>query len=422
MNLISMFCFPLCIGIVLLGLRRGVDVLSPGRVFVFVWSLAIGLTELKFSGLQHEWSAESWIQVLLGPGSFLVGVFVTYVIHANAALLPVEAIRDRWGGDRVEGNRLFWAICCAFALYLLAYGVIFFVKGVTPPLFSLDPGESRKEFQIFGLGLFLHNVVIIVVLTVIYHLKIQEHRLKKQILKLISLISVVTYFFLLQRFQLAMAAVVSVAVVYYAKGLPRLRKMALYAAMVVPLFLWVSTLRAGQFFIYYLYRNSRMKFSPAYAVFTEPYMYLVMNLENFARAIEKSKTFTFGKYTFDFALAATGLKHWIDEYFGLVDTPYLVSGYNTYTAFWTFYRDFGVLGIALIPLLIGMAVGSVYYRMRKSPSIGNLVAYGACVFVVIISFFNNPLQFLWFVYNMVAIYAIFLFVRPSAKGLAGVVD
>jgi oligosaccharide repeat unit polymerase len=80
--------------------------------------------------------------------------------------------------------------------------------------------------------------------------------------------------------------------------------------------------------------------------------------------------------------------------------PYLVSGYNTYTSFWVYYRDFGILGITILPLLTGLAVGSIYYAVRRKPSLELIALYSLCVFLMLFSFFNNPLTLLWFVYSL----------------------
>ena len=149
-----------------------------------------------------------------------------------------------------------------------------------------------------------------------------------------------------------------------------------------------------------------MKFPKEYAFFTEPYMYFVMNLENFARAVHQLDYHTYGYYTFDFITAMTGLKYWVYNYFNMNRLPYLISNYNTYSAFWSFYYDFGVIGLALIPLVLGLGTGLLYYRMRSGPSIKNVTAYGVMVFVILISFFVFPLSFLWFEFNLLVIYLI----------------
>ncbi|MGA9121573.1 MAG: O-antigen polymerase [Bacteroidota bacterium] len=395
-------------------LRR--DLLSPGRLFSVLWFLVIGLTDLKLSRFQHEWSAEAWVYVLLGPCSFLLGIFIAYVVHMNKPLLTVREMRNTWRNQIVIEPRLFVSVVVAFLLFVGAFLFIRYVKGVPAPLFSKTPGITRAEFTVFGLGLFLHNVVIILFFTVTYHLLVRGNNSRKWILKILSGVSVILYFFLLQRFELFLTIVACTVLLHYATHRLRPRVVVLYSSFIVLLFYWVSTLRSGLgLFIYYLYQDSRMRFPPKFAILTEPYMYIAMNLENFARGVEKIQSHTFGYYSFDFLLAVTGLKHPLATYFGLDDTPFLISGYNTYSGFWVYERDFGILGVVFIPVLLGLGAGWLYYALRRTPTLYNLGLYGLAVFAILFSFFNNPLSFLWFMYTVAGMIVIIRFVQGSTK-------
>ncbi len=411
MNVFSFLLLTASFVIALSSFRRGADLFSPGRVFGFLWTLALGLTQLKFSALQHSWSNETWVQVLIGPLSFMVGVFCMTVVHADKGLKPLASMRSLMIGFQINRRRLFWITLLFCFLFLLAYAIILWIKGVDPPLFSENPGLARREFTMFGLGLFLHNVVIVVFLTGLYYLQSGGSRGGKTVLLIASLVSVALYFFLLQRFQLAFALLMCIVVYYYCTNRLRPQVIVPFIAIVSALFYWVSTLRAGELFIYYLYRDSLMRFSVTYAMFTEPYMYVVMNLENLARSISLETQFTYGMESFDFLFALTGLKDWMQEYWGVIEMPFIISGYNTYTGYWTFYRDFGSLGTMVFPLLLGMGTGLLYYKMRMAPGLGIVTAYGVCVFVMVVSFFNNPLSFLWFVYNLGAVYLALRFIQ-----------
>ena len=79
-----------------------------------------------------------------------------------------------------------------------------------------------------------------------------------------------------------------------------------------------------------------MKFNFKYAVFTEPYMYVSMNLENFTRAVGKLDNYTFGYYSFNFLTSLSGIRKSLADYLALNHFPYLNSNYNTYSMFWIF--------------------------------------------------------------------------------------
>jgi hypothetical protein len=56
--------------------------------------------------------------------------------------------------------------------------------------------------------------------------------------------------------------------------------------------------------------------------------------------------------------------------------------------------------------MLGFGIGLLYYRMRTDPTIKRVTAYGVMVFVMFVSFFVFPMPFLWFEYNMLALYLI----------------
>jgi len=401
MNLFSAACFIVCLLFLVESFRRESDLFSPGRMFVMIWTLAFGLMELKLSRLQNVWPTEVWLQVVLGPLAFLTGVFIIYVQNLDRPLRRLNDVRLVWQAHDVHAGRLFRVVVLLFGLYALAFCIILFLKGITPPLFSDRPGESRVEFTMFGIGLFLHNVAPIMFLTVVYAVSVEGQRSRKWMLGLLSFLAVLTYLTLLQRYQLMFGAVMAVGVAYYTTRHLRWATVIPYIAGAVGVFYWVSTLRSAiKLFLVYLYLASRMKFPVEYAWATEPYMYVSMNLENLARGIERLQQHTYGYYTFNFLASLSGLKHWIETYFALDETPFLVSSYNTYTAFWVMYRDFGIAGIMVLPLLAGLLIAWLYYAMRRAPSLESIALYSLCIFVILISFFNDPLAFLWFVYSI----------------------
>lgn len=412
--MISLLCFVICLGIIASSFRRGADIFSPARVFGFTWSLTIGLTDLKLSGLQHSWTEFSWILILLGPLSFMVGVFIVFVTYIGKVMVPIDDIRKELKREPVNTEVLFRLIFVSVTLFALAFLVIYLVKGFVP-MFARNPASARTEFSIFGVGVLINSMPFILLFVVLYHIIVRERAWQKLILKVLSVIAVITYFLLLQRFQIVMASVVCLALLYYLTSRIKLRTMLMYMTGVVVFFYFISSLRAGQLVQYYLYTASKMKFSPTYAIFSEPYMYLAMNLENMSRAVDRLEHFTFGYYSFDFLLALTGLKHWIGSYLALEDQPFLNSGYNSYSAFWIYYRDYGIVGVTMIPLMLGMVISGIYYSFRTSPTLRALAAYAVAIFVMMFSFFISPLGLLWFVYNIVAMIVIFKLIRRQGR-------
>jgi oligosaccharide repeat unit polymerase len=139
-----------------------------------------------------------------------------------------------------------------------------------------------------------------------------------------------------------------------------------------------------------------MKFPREYAFFSEPYMYISMNLENMVRAVEKLEYFSYGLMTFEWAYALFGIKHWMTDYFNIIPRPFIISGYNTYPFHWYYYYDFGLLGIVIFSLLTGFLIGVVYYKMRLTASPKWIALYSIGLGFIVISFFTNPFTMLNF--------------------------
>ncbi len=410
MNWISITFFSLAFFIWCTMLKRGADIISPARVFGFTWSIVFGLAELKLSKLQFEWTFTDWVFVLMGPISFLVGIFIVYILNMGNKLLSIDEIRQKVREQKVNETKLFYLILLVFITYIIGYITIFLIKGQIP-IFSFSPSAARTEFSSFGVGLFIHNMPVVVFFSLIYHLLVHNNRGKKMILKIVGFSTAITYLFLLQRYSLMMMAIMSFVLLYYSSRYIRFRTMIIFISIGILVFYSVAILRAGKIIQLVLYKSSQMKFSYEYAIFTEPYMYVVMNVENFVHAVSKLEQHTYGYFTFNYVLSLTGIKHWVEEYFTIIETPFLFSGYNTYTLFWTFYRDFGVFGLTFIPVTLGVFVGSIYYSLRRNPTIKIVSSYCVIVFVMGLSFFINLLGFLWFVYIIGWMLIIFKFVQ-----------
>ncbi len=412
MSLISLISFILCGLIIASFFRPNTDVLSPGKIFAFIWALAIGITDLKFSGLQHEWSFEVWVQVLIGPISFIIGAGIVYVLKIDSDVHTLNYLRTNRKLYEVDRSKLYRVIILLSVLFLISYTVIY-LNTKEIPLFSAKPGRARANFTMFGIGLFLHNVVLIFFLTTVYFVLENKNKVRKSILLILSLLSLVLYAITLQRFQVFLTILMIITFLYYTTYRINIKTISLLGVFIIIFFFLVSSFRAGELIVFVLYKVSKMKFSPSYAIFTEPYMYVTMNLENYARSIARVENYTYGFYTFDFVTAISGLKHWVDQYFHLNETPFLTSSYNTYSAFWTYYRDFGILGVFFIPFFGGMALSTLYYSFKARPSLQKLAIYGMFLFAVIFSFFNSTIGYLWFVYNLFVLLIVFKYISFS---------
>ena len=397
--------------VILLLLRKG-DPLAPARTMALVWAGAIALCELKLSAYQHQWSLYSWLVLLVGPVAFIVGVAVISRSALTRPLLRVEEIRTRLvreAGSRFDEGKFFWTIVVLFAAYVVAYAIEVVIEG-TVPMFSARPDILRVEFGVFGLHLIVNGMMGIVLLSMEYLFLMRPTGGRRWAVIAVVVVSVLTYALMLQRYTFFVVGVIVLAMAFYTTRWVRARNILPFAGVFVILLFLINQVRAARYVQEYVYYVSKMRFSKNLWFLAEPYMYITMNLENFARAVDKLDHHLYGYFLLDPLLALVGLKHWLAEYFSIERLPYLISGYNTFTFHWWYYYDFGVLGVALLPFLTGMVTAHLYARLRTRPDPLTMVMYASCVLLMVISYFMNPLNRLDFVSNLVLIWFVHRFV------------
>ncbi|MBI4809965.1 MAG: oligosaccharide repeat unit polymerase [Ignavibacteriales bacterium] len=416
MSLVSLFCFLIAFLIVLSCFRRGADIFSPARVFGFIWTVAIGLADLKLSRLQHEWSAFAWITMLIGLLSFLFGVFSVSILFIGKSTYSINEIRRRQFSFKISPNKLYLSILILFCLYTITYLIEWFKAGVLP-LFAQFPDRARSEFPIFGIHLCIGAMPVILFLVIEYLSIVRTLITKKIMLTAIFLITVISYFFLMNRLYYVLFFILALGFTYYSTKFIRLRTVGFAGIVLVGLLAFLQYFREARYVENFLYIVSEMRYSSKYALLTGPYMYIVMNLENFARAVPRLESFTFGFFSFDFLMAITGLKHWLITYFGLQERIYLVSGYNTFPFMWDYYYDFGILGLTTLSGSLGFVCALIHRWMRTQPSLLNVSLYAIILFVIVISFFTNALTSLNFIFNSVLIIFVHILIKRKKSRL-----
>ncbi|MEW6196970.1 MAG: O-antigen polymerase [Bacteroidota bacterium] len=384
-------------------MKKGTDIFSPARLFIFVWSLAIGLADLKLSRFQLSWSLFSWIMILIAIAAMLTGMFIVYVINSDKEIPSLAVIRENHVAKELNNKLLFYIIIFLFSSYIISFIVTSIVEGYIP-FFTFAPDATRSKWGIFGFGLFIQIVPSILYFMILYFIITQRQKNRKLFIGLLFLLTISTYFLILQRFYIVYCILLTVVFLFYSSNKISTRNIIIIVTIVLLVIYGISAVRTSRYLINIVHYISLMKYSAKYAYFTEPYMYIVMNLENFAHAVDKLNVFDYGYNTFDFILAMTGIKHMIFDYTHIKEFPFIVTvSYNTYTMFFAYYKDFGILGLFFIPFLLGMVISKFYYKMRMNPSLNNISLYGVFAFVIIFSFFIPIISWLHFILNLVVI-------------------
>lgn len=410
----ALVCFYIFFVLLLSFLFKKIDVLSPSRLFILVWSFAIGLANLKLSVLQKEWSSYGWLMLIFTILSFMAGFFIIYVLNIDKDIKHISVIRETIKNQIINKNLLFKILVISFLLYLISFMVSFALMGFIPAL-SPRPEIRSQWVGVFGFGLITHALPPILFFCSIYFFYEKNSLFKRTIVFLIAFFTFFLNLLVLHRFDIVYWLIVLLAYLYYATNKLKFKNLLLWGSFLIAIFYGISTFRASKFISNIIYYTSGMKYSIKYAIITEPYMYFAMNVENFVHAVERYTNYTLGFFTFNPILSLIQLKHPLEEYMSIAKFPNLITyAYNTYTMFFEWYRDFGIFGLTLLPFLWGIIISSSYYNLKRKPSLQAVTLYGGFLFVILFSFFVNMLGWLHFVFNLAVLYLIAKFISKSS--------
>lgn len=415
MPIVSFICFIIFLALLISGFKKNSDFLSPARMFAMLWSFVLGIVELKQSHLQLQWSSFDWFVALLAVVTFLLGIYISFIINLNKSFLHVTKIRQSIREAGINEKNLFRFIIAYTVIYIFCFIAEWQIEGYLP-IFTSDPDRARILFGVFGLHLIVSSANVILFLVIQYFIFVKANYQKKAVLIFAFILGLANYILIVQRYGFFILLMMAFCLFYYSGKTIKPRTIIIFVATVIVVIVGIQSIRITELYTYYVFTNSEMKFSPRYAELTIPYMYISMNIENFVKYYPKIENFAYGFFTFDFLTALTGIKHWLAEYYNLEKFRMYIGGYNTYPFFWPYYLDFGIAGLAIIPFIIGFIISEIYYYIHRNPNLVTLALTTVGFAVIMISFNSDPLTRLDMMFNFVVIvFAQYLFMKRTLK-------
>jgi oligosaccharide repeat unit polymerase len=105
------------------------------------------------------------------------------------------------------------------------------------------------------------------------------------------------------------------------------------------------------------------------SILTLPYIYISGNIPALDKLISNTLTFSFGQYTFlPFLKLLNKVGFPIVPHSGINEFYEIPFIFNTATYLDVMYMDFGIIGILVIPLLIGFTTTHLFVKMMLNPS------------------------------------------------------
>ena len=150
----------------------------------------------------------------------------------------------------------------------------------------------------------------------------------------------------------------------------------------------------------YLNNVFKMKYTHMPVFLTQPYIYIANNYDNFDCLVKNLPKFSCGlRMLFPF-VSLTGLKFVMPNL--VPATVYLTSTeLTTFTMFYDAYYDFGVIGVFVIALLIGVVAKVIIDIIKKSDNPVVYLLYGQIAVYLALAFFttwfSSPATWFWLI-------------------------
>ena len=361
-------------------------------LFTLAWVGGQGISCLKLSTLQDTWSYITWL-------SF----FVIYIAFG---------IGYEWGRkySRVEGkepeknkkkaDRLFR---CIMLLLVVSAGcfVIEIIRIGYIPVFSDEP-YSYSYFRMSALH-YLHycaiSCILIPGLTVLWKkIDSEESKWRNGAIIIANIVAFAVPFLYVSRFQFLFE--IGVAAVIYILVNKNMRKSTLVLLGLVVCAAYVVITLSQKRDAIYLNNVFKMKYTHMPVFLTQPYIYIANNYDNFDFLVKNLPKFSYGlRMLFPF-VSLTGLKFVMPNL--VPATVYLTSTeLTTFTMFYDAYYDFGVIGVFVIALLIGVVAKVIIDIIKKSDNPVVYLLYGQIAVYLALAFFttwfSSPATWFWLI-------------------------
>ncbi|QNM07002.1 oligosaccharide repeat unit polymerase [Qiania dongpingensis] len=382
--------------------RRHGYLFQMEAVFSLFWTGGMGLSAMKLSRLAEDWEYLTWISFTLAYIFFILG----YEWAGRRECAGRELFRKLrvkiWGDERTgkpgkdeTAKRLFR---CILAILLVSYACFLLEAAVIReiPLFS-DKPHAYSYFHLSGVHYFTVSSIFVLPLSVLYKKVRGKLSVKEWTALGVSCCAALAIPVLcVSRFQLMLAVLLSICVAVAAYPQIKLRYIILVLAALIPVYVGLTVARNHD--VAYLNGIFEMKNAETPIFVTQPYMYVANNYDNFNCLVKELPAHTFGLRQLFPVFALTGLKFLAP---GLVNFPIYVTKteLTTVTLIYDAYYDFGVWGVALFGLVLGMACRKVASSQKKSGNPVSCLFYAQIAMYLVFSFFttwfSNPTTWFW---------------------------
>lgn len=265
------------------------------------------------------------------------------------------------------------------------------------PLFTVDTPHAYSYFHVKGVHYFTTLAVLTPAVVMLYLSARRKNGLRPDVLALLGLLlPILLTILMVSRFQFMISVILAVFVALLSGRHYKLWQLLLLLALMVAAYVFITIERAHS--VEYLNGIFEMK-DPSTPIFiTQPYMYIANNYDNFNVMTCELTVHAHGLRMLYPFVTLSGLKFFV---------PSLAQGFplfvtkeelTTVTMLYDAWYDFGLAGIVLFALVLGLVTGVVARACRKDRNPFSVLLYAQLAFYYLVSFFttwfSNPAT--WF--------------------------
>ena len=265
------------------------------------------------------------------------------------------------------------------------------------PLFTVDTPHAYSYFHVKGVHYFTTLAVLTPAVSMLYLAARRTHGLRPDVLALLGLLlPIILTILMVSRFQFMISVILAVFVALLSGRRYKLWQILLLLALMIAAYVFITIERAHS--VEYLNGIFEMK-DPSTPIFiTQPYMYIANNYDNFNVMTRELTVHAHGLRMLYPFVTLSGIKFLI---------PSLAQGFplfvtkeelTTVTMLYDAWYDFGLIGIAVFALVLGLVSGRVTRTCRKDQNPFSVLLYAQLAFYYLVSFFttwfSNPAT--WF--------------------------
>ncbi|WP_352398810.1 oligosaccharide repeat unit polymerase [[Clostridium] aminophilum] len=430
-------------------------------LFSLSFSGGEALAVMRLSYLSSDWSPVTWFSFFAAQMVFLAAWELTGLglegrggfgtarggspetggwnsVFGGGRSTVFEGGQGKWGGHSAgSGDSARHAVAaCAFsvaAVSFLSFLFEAFRLGYVP-LFVRGVPHAYSEFHLMGVHYITVSCVLVPGLDMIY-LKLRKDAGEQFSVRVRSVGSINRFHFLngnmigkrdlffdrlaelalilslavpilcVSRFQMMFGILIAVAV--YVRMFDRIRPWMLPAALAVIAVLFAVLSVARSHDAAYLNQVFEMKNEHMPVFFSQPYIYIANNYENFDYMVRALAKHSMGAKSMMPLLTFTGIKFLKPE---LVEWPmyFVKEELTTTTILYDAYYDFGIPGVILFSALLGGAARWIAHRTEKCENPVMFLIYGQAAVYLLLAFFTTwfSLPVTWFYFGVTAAAAI----------------